>query len=518
MVVGLYALLFVPSLDSDWVWDDVPAIRDNPLYHAPLLEGLLSTQQDHLDPNSRKLTTLRVEHDSYRPLLYLSYRLDISCFGASPRWMRVHNLLLGVVAIFLCYLLARRLLEDEGAALLATAIFAIHPVQTESLVYIAGRGDVLAGLFALASLYCLERWRARAPRKLLWPTLASTAFAASLLSKETYLGLPMVVLLFGWLGGQTRESLRGALLLGLVLCVYIPVRFAITGPTTSTALLPTIASLPGYWLQGLSIFLLPFDLGTERLADDSFFFAGWVALLALLAFTTKLALSAGEGKRALRVIAAGFALSLLCIGPSAIVVHNLGVLADRYLYLAVLAFAIVVAQGARYALACKPMLRALCLGLIALWGLVLLYVSHRQVRVWRDNFTLYSHALRMEPASSMAHYRLGYLYAANNHCPTALPLFQRALELNPANARAANNLGVCFMRLGDYQSALPVFQDAIRIKGSAQFRSWANLGASQIELGKPEDGCKSLRKALSINPNYGRASEQIARFCSHPVQ
>jgi Tfp pilus assembly protein PilF len=146
-----------------------------------------------------------------------------------------------------------------------------------------------------------------------------------------------------------------------------------------------------------------------------------------------------------------------------------------------------------------------------------MFVSYRQVPTWKNNFTLYTHAVTMAPDSSLAHYRLGFAFASHNDCRTALPLYDRSLQLDPQNSRAGNNLGVCLMRLGNYEAAVPAFEQALKMRGGSQFRSWANLGVSQIQLGRRSEGCQSLGKAVAINPNYGYGKSQLQMFCSDAI-
>ena len=105
-ILLVFVAIYARAVTFELVWDDVEAIRDNPIYAGPLLDGLDATQHDHLDPALRKLSGLKPAHDSYRPLLYLSYRSDVALSGMSPRGMHLHNLFLALMAIVAFYLVA----------------------------------------------------------------------------------------------------------------------------------------------------------------------------------------------------------------------------------------------------------------------------------------------------------------------------------------------------------------------------------------------------------------------------
>ena len=105
-ILLVFVAVYARSADFSYVWDDVEAIRDNPIYAGPLLDGLDATQHDHLDPALRQLSGIKPAHDSYRPLLYLSYRTDVALFGMSPRAMHLHNLILAILSIVALYFVA----------------------------------------------------------------------------------------------------------------------------------------------------------------------------------------------------------------------------------------------------------------------------------------------------------------------------------------------------------------------------------------------------------------------------
>jgi len=149
VLLAVFALIYGRAAGYGFVWDDFPNIVDNPHYAAPLSRSLRSTQHDHLDPTLLGSAGLPVAYESYRPLLFLSYKLDDIAFGRSPWAMHLHNLLLGALAIALAGWLFARLLPEPRAALLATAVFALHPLQVEPLCYVSARGGLLSALLAL---------------------------------------------------------------------------------------------------------------------------------------------------------------------------------------------------------------------------------------------------------------------------------------------------------------------------------------------------------------------------------
>jgi len=161
----------------------------------------------------------------------------------------------------------------------------------------------------------------------------------------------------------------------------------------------------------------------------------------------------------------------------------------------------------------KRLLRLVMAGAAAFWALTLLLVDIVQVPVWRNNWTLYTHAAEMTPESSMARYRLGFLHATRGDCTTALPLFAQAIALDSANARAWNNRGVCLFRLGRSAEAAAAFEQALRATNGAHIGAWYNLGLARLALGRRQEGCAAVTQALQLNPGYAAARATHDETC-----
>ncbi|MEO8704406.1 MAG: tetratricopeptide repeat protein [Kofleriaceae bacterium] len=528
VVIVAYVALFARATAHDFVWDDVLEIETNAAFDRPLLDGLALTQVGRTNPDLIALADIQLAYDSYRPVLFATFWVEVAVFGRSAAPMHVTNLVLGLLALLLAHALARRWLAaaaiDGMYAIVATAIFALHPIQVESIAYISARGDLLAGLFALSSAYAATRatspanaGRVAAPKAMRsrsttprwhWYALAALAFAASLFTKESYLGLPVALLLVaavisGRAGVQTWWRIIAVMI--VVAIGYLGVRAALVTATSGGALGAAIVGLPGVWLEYLRIVVLPFDLSTERLHVTAYTPAGWLVVGLVIAMVIVLR------KRelpAVRVAVAGLGWFAMLIGPAAVSVLAMGVAADRYAYAAMLGIGIAIAVTVARVTRGRRVVQVV----VGVWGAVLLVIAWLQVGVWADNRTLYAHAVQTAPDSSEAHYRLGYLDAQAGDWEHALPLLQRAVELDDTNIRALNNLGVGLMQIQQWADAERVLQRAVD-QNPAHFRSWFNLGAAQLQLGRRVAGCASIRHALEVNPSYARARSTYDQSC-----
>lgn len=513
-IVTVYLALLGRSVTYDFVWDDVREIQTNTSFDRPLLDGLGTTQTERTDPTLTELTSIELAYDSYRPVLFTSYWIDIQLWGRSPFALHAVNVLLGVLAILLAYALSRRWLGGT-LALIPTALFALHPLQIEAVAYVSGRGDLLAGVFALlATLAAIRAGDAtERPRAALWMTASCIAFACSLFSKEAYIGLPIALALIAYIDRTLRRSWWMPASLLAVCGVYFVVRSAIVTATSGGALADAMRVMPSVWLEYARLVVLPFDLSTERLPRPALVPIGWivVAAIAVVMLYRRFAKRPALGAQ-LRSAVAGVVWMALLVAPSAVAIASMNVVADRYFYLSMLGLGIALTAAGAHVAALQPRYRRPLLITAAVWGVLALVVAWTQVPVWRDTATLYRHAVEMSPNSSKAQYRVGFLDAQAGRWDEAIARFERAIELDPHNVPALNNLGVAYLRVRQLPRAERALAAAVA-SNPAHFRSWLNLGLAQLEQGN-RAGCAAIQRALEINPRYEAARVEQQRRCS----
>jgi len=505
-LVLLFLALYGRAAGFSYVWDDVATLRDNPAFDRPLSEGVRITQHGHIDPNLTRLRGVAPSHESYRPLLFLTFATEVALAGRSASVMHATNVVLGVLAILLAFSVASELLRDRRAGLLVAAVFALHPLQVESVCYVSARADVLAGLLALASVALALR---NVPA--LVPALV---FLASLYAKEAHIGLPLLLLAGVWLLDR-RTLLRPALAMLAAIPVYAGLRALILAGSAPASVgqvgsvVQGALAFPGLVLRYAALFVVPYPLSVVRPLRDGWAIAGWVVFVAIAAAVVwALRTRRLCGDRALAAFALGWAC--VTVGPSAIVARIMGVVADRYAYLPVFGFALMVVALARLVPSASS--RVLAAGALA-WALACVAITAVQIGAWRDERALYTRAVAAEPGSSAAHYGLGLVHAQAGHWSEAIVAFERALVLDPTNSRGRNNLGVAYMNVGRLDEAERTLRAAIVGYELVNFRAWYNLARVQRARGQRGLACDSLRRALSINPGYTPALEDARFMC-----
>jgi hypothetical protein len=407
-----------------------------------------------------------------RPLTYLSFWLNYQTGGQNPLGYHALNLLLHVGAVLLAYECLRRILP-ERAALVAAALFAVHPLQAEAVDYVWGRSIVLAALLSFAALLCWITGR---------PWAAVAWFAAALLAKEECAAFPLVLAM---LPARPRGRSPIAVMLGLavaagtrVICAAAVTPGAPAGLHAGISPWKYLLAQGPVILRYLRLLMLPYGFTVDA---DIHMPAVWVGVLAWAGIAA-LAVFLWRYRRhpgAMWLLA-----GLILLIPSSSVFPAADLSADRRMYLPLLGFA----AAAGWLL---TRVRTAALAVVVAVGLT--GVSMGRTHVWMTEERLWREAVRRAPekvrpkiqlaravpaaealellagARRLAPYdpavaaETGKILLSEGQAAAALEEFGRALALDPLDARNFNNRGVALDALGQTEAARQDFERALRI-------------------------------------------------------
>ncbi len=407
--------------------------------------------------------------DLYRPLTTFSYLFNYAVLGNGPAPAGYHwvNFALHAANIALVYLLALWIFGELRAALAMAAVWAVHPVLTESVTNIVGRADLLAALGVLAALAChVQAAGASGKRRMRWLVAVGVATAVGIFSKESAIVAPAVLLLYdlafagrvGWRARATNYAAAAApcvlfmAVRGLVLARLAAALIPFTdNPIAGADFLA--GRLTAVRVIGKYVWLL---LWPERLsADYSFnqiplFRPGDWAALAAVAAAAALAGAAAWAFRRQKPVFFFLAWFFVTLAPTSNVFLPIGsIMAERFLYLPALGLAGCVAVGLVTvsrrlpAKAAPVLLAAICAALA-----IRTYARNLD---WATERTLMTSAAESSPASFRPHSALAEILPAGEGVAEA----NRTIEiLDPlpderSDAHAYVSAGVCYRREGD---------------------------------------------------------------------
>ena len=507
VLAGLIA--YLPTLRNGFVWDDGSFLTANPLIKAP--DGL----------HRFWLTT---EPTDYWPVTSTTLWLEWRLWGAHAAGYHATNLVLHLSEVLLLWAVLRRL-RLPGATL-AALLFAVHPVNVESVAWVAQRKNLMAMLFFLLSAlgFLRTRWSEAGGGRPEQPALAGetgwyafslAAFVLALLSKGSVAPLPLVLLgILAWRRPVNRRDLLRLAPFFLVAAVLAAVNVWFQTHGTheiireATALQRLLGAAAAVWFY-LSKALLPVHL--------VFVYPQWRIEPGQLAWWLPLAAAVGVTGglwRLRRSVPAGiFAWAYFCVmllpvlGFTDVFFMRYALVADHYQHLALIAVVAVVAAGwARWHAHPARARAAEVAAFLAVGGLMVL--TWRQNETYRDEETLYRATLARSPESWMVYNNLGLLESAAGRKAAARADYEEALRLNPRFAEAYLNRGQLALDAGALDRAMADFQRALQERPRNPEARY-NLGNALHGLGRDREAIAEYEKALALRPTYAEAENNL---------
>ncbi|MGA7226072.1 MAG: tetratricopeptide repeat protein, partial [Candidatus Acidiferrales bacterium] len=460
----------------------------------------------------------------YYPLLHSAFWLEHRMWGDAVVGYHLTNVVLHALSACLVVLIMKRL--SLPGAWFAGFVFALHPVNVESVAWISEQKSTLSGVFYLAALLAYLHFdQERRKSKYL---LATGLFVLALLSKTVTATLPAVLLvIFWWRRGRLEwkrdiQPLLPWFALGISAGLFTSwvERTLIGARGTDFLLTPAqrvliagraICFYAGklWWPTNLTFFYPHWKI-------DPAVWWQWLFPAGVLAFGIGLVLAA----RRYRGPLAGF---LIFCGTLFPVLGFLNVypfrysyVADHFQYLASLGIIAPVASVLVPAIERISPRRSVTIACCGMLIVVLGVLTWRQSRMYRDIETLYRESLARNPDSWMAHCNLGVLFAEMpGRLPDAIAEYQAALRIRPDFAEAHVSLGNAFSQIpGRLPDAIAEYQAALRIKPDYA-EAHNNLGiALAFTPGRLQDAIAEYQAALRIDPDYADAHVNLGNALS----
>lgn len=517
VILALTFLAYSGTMTFNFVYDDRALILENPVVHSwkDLPRYFTEHYWGSFDPE--------MTGNYYRPLCLLWVRANYALFGERAWLWHLTTVLLHLLATFLVFCLAMRVLNDRLAAAVAALVFGAHPVHIEAVAWISGVTEPLFVVPLLLAFLCHLKWREQARRK--WLVLALVCQAGALLAKETALVFPLLVGVWEWRCGDrssTRSHLAGAVRAALgalrrttpywgLLPPYLLARsLALDGlrhlPTDLpfAVVLYTWPSLAWFWVRqlgwpaDLSGF---YDVPTVHEPTWNNFVLPGLALVALLAVLV------WGAKRSPRVAVALAFLTLPLLPLLDIRVFAEGDFAhDRFLYLPSVGLALLaglVAQRipeGRDRIIGYPTSRVLP---AALLGIVMFLSTAYQSLYFANDIAFFRHAVAHAPHNQFAKTNLAARLAEQGRYEEALQLLEDVNATHPDYWVSAYNLAYTYYRLGRLGEAERQFLRAIQISPNDPDQ-YIYLGLTQLRLNRLEEAERAIRHAMALrNDKYG---------------
>jgi len=451
---------------------------------------------------------------NWHPLTWITHMLDVRWFGLRPAGHHAQSILWHAVNVVLLFLLLAQATGFVGRSALVAALFAVHPLNVESVAWVAERKTVLCTFFLLLTLaaYGWYAKRSRATRYL----LVALLFALALMAKPMAITLPFVLLLVDfWPLQRFPQTLLSKLTLEKIpLLALSAASAAITlyaqragGAVGSTELLPLVMRVKNaiysyliyvekaVWPSRLAVFY-PHPEGTLAL---------WKVLgaAAVLAVITILFWHFRGSRYERCYLLMGWFWFLGTLAPMiGIVQVGRQAWADRYAYLPLWGLFVIAVWLLSEAAARISLSRAaqVAIALAVLLGYSA--IAYSQMEYWRNSYSLFAHAIQVTGANPIAEGNLGSALMEMQRPDLALPHLERAIQLLPTLSTPHYNLGVLLHRQNELDRAQREYQLALKYgpdeREAAQTHN--NLGALFNQLGRRDEAVAEFTEAIALNP------------------
>jgi tetratricopeptide (TPR) repeat protein len=525
----MYACLFLigvlPYVNTLWasfVYDDNYQIVENPYVRSfHYLKQILTTPV-------WSFKYARVPTNYYRPLMSLEYLVLYRTYGPLAYVFHLANVLMEAAAVVLLFAVTRKLLKSDLVAFLAAAIFALHPIHTESVAWIAAVPDLQLAVFLLIAFWFYLDM-AEPSRKRWWtPVAMNVSFFLALFSKEPAVAFPVLAMFYEHMLRADRDRTSWKTKLGrygslfLLTGIYLIARVFLIG-----GLIPKLQRPRLSWPDALLSAVTLFGQYMNKLA--------WPVKLKM--FYTFQATVSPRDPSFLFGVAWTFAIGILClilwkrnrllVFPVLWMVATLApalnarwmpgnVFAERYLYVPSIGFCWLAASGIVAIWYARP-IKMFTAARVAIAAAALLLASFSAIHivkrnaVWSNDLAFFTDAVKQNPDNANLHSDLGFAYWAVRNEPAAIQQWNHAIAIDPENFWALDNIGMADVTKKHYLEAIPSLQHALRLRPEFS-NAHLNLADAYQGLHREREAETEFQAAIDSSPLDYDAHNRFAAF------
>jgi tetratricopeptide (TPR) repeat protein len=501
------------------------------IVYWPAVDGPFVFDDLYLPFTAQEMANASLGHwvGGVRPLLMFTFWINHTISGMQSFSYHFLNLLLHLATGVLAFFIVRKFLsapwgrpfgppeaggtacptgesgwKREGLAAFAAGLFLLHPLQTESVAYVASRSETLSVMFFYAA-FALFLYRRSEAIGWLEALGVVALFAAAASTKEHTAVLPALLLLtdFFWSSWRgIRRNWRLYALLALAAAAALRMVWRVL----------RAADTAGFSVQGLTwlqyfytqcraiwfyirLFVLPYgqnldhDFAVSTTPLDHGAIVGLAALLLAVA-------AAIYYRRRFPLASYGFLTFLLLLAPTSSFVPILDVVAERRVYLPFIGLLLVVVEFARRWKAPPARVAAVLAGVLA----VMAVLTYNRSALWGNPEALWKDAVAKSPHKARPHLQLGFLYFTQQHCAAALPELEAAARYGKPTYALLVDWGMTYECLGRHDEAIDRLRQATVQRGDAD--TWSMVAWAYLRAGRNDEAAQALDTAQRLNPNF----------------
>ncbi|MFH0926499.1 MAG: hypothetical protein V1872_12875 [bacterium] len=508
VIILINFLIFYKSLFNGFVHDDGFQVLNNPVVHAsnPVRQIFSTEVWEYY--GARKLKSYY-----YRPIHILTHYLTRLAFDFSNVSFHLVNLIIHIFVCGLFFILLNLILKESRISLLATLLFALHPVNSQSVMWIAAITDPLCAFFLLISGICYLRYLQGEHTSSLYSLLGGFSFLLALLSKETGIVflfiLFLAVILFPAV--NKKRVLKLGFHLGLYLLLYFSLRhlaldrFSFHSKVRDISLVLFIKNSLVYFLLYSYKLFIPIPLNTyyhnylETLSLKDYLASG-ITFLIILFIVYRYIIK----KRDKYILISGLWFFSF-IAPSFVLMLTNDIwFNERYLYIPTLGAAFTLAYILKVREKDSHSNRLIYIGIIVL---IILFgiLTYNRTGVWKNDVTFWEDAYKNNPESAKNARHLALAYIDSHAYKKAERLLINLSKDYPDDEKVSLNLMNLYYDQGEYQRVFNIYNHFIK-ENSPTSEMLNVIGVLAAKCGKREEAAAYFIKAMQEKDNFASLS------------
>lgn len=468
----------------------------------------------------------------WHPITWLSHMLDYQLFGLNPKGHHLTNVFFHITNSLLLFLILLRMTGAYWKCGFVAALFAVHPINIESVAWIAERKNVLSTFFWLLTIWAYIRYAQKTTIKKY--SLVALFLILGLMSKPMLVTLPFILFMLDFwplgrmkygqrldsiIEGNTDGPLYKEATISRLICEKIPLLLLAVGSSLMTVFFRESERIPRFenmaplqdriinaltsYLEYIRMLVWPRDLSIlyPHPGSGLALWKGWVCgivLLSISLFTLRLIFR-------LPYLAFGWFWFLGTLVPmiGIIQVGHQG-MADRFMYVPQIGIFIVIAWGLPNLFKNSSLKNNTIWALAGVTILTMIVLSWNHTKYWKNSVTLFQHTITVSESTSpdfaLAYYSLGHGLVSQGKYEEGITQYRKALKIHPEYLRTLNSLGFALNELKRYDEAIPPLKKAISISNTFD-DAYNNLGNAVGNLGKIKEAIVFYKEAIRINDN-----------------
>ncbi|PJB29843.1 hypothetical protein CO110_03665 [Candidatus Desantisbacteria bacterium CG_4_9_14_3_um_filter_40_11] len=438
---------------------------------------------------------------NYAPVQMLSYMVDYAVWETNPLGFHLTNIVLHWMGSLLLYLLLWKLTQKWSVATIASLIFAVHPIQVETVAWLAQRKSLLAAVFFFLSfyVYCMSRDR----EGLFWTLASLGLFVLSLLSKISAITMPLLLLLYEYSYKKVRARTVYRLIpFFIVSAIFtfvaiksqeLPSGYEPWGGSLYHNILTVLVTLRIYILKFLFPFHLSayYDFSYENISDPGVIGSIFLLLIVLLWI--------------IRLYKKNPALGYWILWPFILLVPNLQivplpiVMADRYLHLPIIGLSVFIGDLLARLFEKRKEKQISILVIAVLIFSSYTATSFERAKVWKDDLSLWKDTVIKTP-NYFTFYTYGTVLKLEGRFQEAEMWLRKSLVLNPSFYLTYKSLGSIYDQQKEYDRAVAFLRKSVDLLESGEGDDvWELLGNVYQKQGKLREAVGAYERSLQIN-------------------